>query len=164
MATKKTAANETPVNEEEILEVKGGPLDEPDPQMLAMQKEIERLRKENEQLKVNSIYSASPMGSESDYDRVHKACDQAAKDGKDPWTLKISVLAQRIGKGEDSYWLSVNGRTMQVPANDRYYELALPWAQCLVDEIRARYRAADFADSIQVYDPKNNPHPVETLA
>ena len=163
MATKKSTA-ETPVNEEEILEVKTpGPLDEPDPQMLAMQAEIERLKKENEQLKVNSVYSGSPAGGESDSERVHRACEQAAKDGKDPWDVKISVQAQRIGKGEDSYWLCVNGRSMQVPANDRYYDLALPFAQCLVDEIRSRYRAADYADSIQVYDPKENPHPVEQI-
>ena len=68
-------------------------------------------------------------------------CRLAAADGVDPWTVKISVLAARIGKGEDSYWLCVNGKTMQVPANERYYELSLPLAQCLVDEIQARRKA-----------------------
>ena len=92
---------------------------------------------------------------------MRRACEQADRDGVDPWTVKISVLAPRIGKGEDSFWLCVNGKSMQVPANDRYFELALPWADDLVEEIRARYRAADFADSIQVYDPKENPHPAE---
>ena len=164
MATKKNAAQEAPVNEEEILEAAEAVQEpEPDPQMLAMKKEIERLKKENEQLKVNSVYSGSPTGGESDSERVYKACEQAAKAGKDPWDVKISVQAQRIGKGEDSYWLCVNGRTMQVPANDRYYDLPLPLAQCLVDEIRSRYRAADFADGIQVYDPNENPHPVEKI-
>lgn len=163
MATKKSAAQEAAM-EEEVQGVKtAGPLDQPDPQMLAMQKEIERLKKENEQLKINSVYTSNPMGSESDAERVRKACEQAAKDGTDPWSVKISVLAQRIGKGEDSYWLCVNGKSIQVPANDRYFELALPFAQALEDEIQARYRAADFADSIQVYDPKENPHPVETI-
>ena len=164
MATKKNAAQEAPVNEEEILEAAEAVQEpEPDPQMLAMQKEIERLKKENEQLKVNSVFAASPTGGESDSERVYKACEQASKAGKDPWDVKISVQAQRIGKGEDSYWLCVNGRIMQVPANDRYYDLELPFAQCLVDEIRSRYRAADFADGIQVYDPENNPHPVEKI-
>ena len=162
MATKKSTAQEAPevVNTEAA---EAGPLDQPDPMMLKMQAEIERLKKENEQLKINSIYSGSPAGSESDVERVRRACEQADRDGVDPWTVKISVLAQRIGKGEDSYWLCVNGKSMQVPANDRYYELALPFAQCLVDEIRSRYRAADFADSIQVYDPKDNPHPVDNI-
>ena len=164
MATKKSAA-ETPEVNEEILDAAEAAEEakKPDPQMLKMQAEIERLKKENEQLKVNSVYSGSPAGGESDSERVHRACEQAAKDGKDPWDVKISVQAQRIGKGEDSYWLCVNGRSMQVPANDRYYDLALPFAQCLVDEIRSRYRAADYADSIQVYDPKENPHPVEQI-
>lgn len=167
MAKAKNAAQEAPETEilEEIAEVPQGkgPLDEPDPQMLAMQKEIERLKKENEQLKVNSVFSASPMGGESDCERVQRACEAAAKAGKDPWDIKISVQASRIGKGEDSYWLCVNGKSMQVPANDRYYDLALPLAQCLVDEIRSRTRAADYVDSIQVYDPKENPHPVEKI-
>ena len=159
MATKKSAAQEAPETVETVEEI-AEETQAPDPQMLAMQKEIERLKKENADLKKNSIYSSSPMGSEGDYERVKRACEQAAKDGVDPWTLKISVLAQRIGKGEDSYWLSVNGKQMQVPANDRYYELPLPWADCLVEEIRSRYRAADFTDSIQNFDPKDNPHPV----
>jgi len=165
MATKKNAAQEAPEVIEEITEEKTNqdPLAQPDPQMLAMQKEIERLKKENEQLKVNSVFAASPTGGESDSERVYKACEQASKAGKDPWDVKISVQAQRIGKGEDSYWLCVNGRIMQVPANDRYYDLELPFAQCLVDEIRSRYRAADFADGIQVYDPENNPHPTEKI-
>ena len=165
MATKKNAAQEAPVNEEEILEAAEAVQEpEPDPQMLAMKKEIERLKKENEQLKINSVYSASESGGMTDSERVKKACEEAAKAGKNPWKIKISVQARRIGKGEDSYWLCVNGKAMQVPANDRYYDLALPLAQCLVDEIRSRTRAEDYTDSIQVYDPKDNPHPQETIA
>ena len=52
-------------------------------------------------------------------------------------------------------------KSVQVPANDRYYELALPFAQCMVDEIAARTRAADYADKIEVYDPVLNPKPAE---
>lgn len=125
--------------------------------------ELDKEKAENEILRRNSVHSSSPMGAESDYERVRRACEEAAAKDVDPWKIKISVLAPRIGKGEDSYWLCVNGKSIQVPANDRYYELALPFAQCLTDEVRARYRAADFADSIQVYDPKENPHPVEKI-
>ena len=132
-------------------------------ELSGLKSELEAQKKENEVLRRNSVHSTSPMGSESDYERVQKACMDAAKENVDPWNIKISVLSPRIGKGEDSYWLCVNGKSVQVPANDRYFELALPFAQCLVDEIKARYRAADFADSIQVYDPKENPHPVEKI-
>ena len=67
------------------------------------------------------------------------------------------MLAPRRGKGEDSYWLGINGRTMQVPADDRYYELALPFAECLVDTIRNERKANDFVDKIPNYDPITNP-------
>lgn len=164
MATKKNAEKEPEVITEEIEQVKEpGPLEQPDPQMLAMKAEIERLKKENEELRINSISNGSPAGGASDYERVKKASEKAAREGIDPWTVKIGVVAPRLGKGEDSFWLCVNGRTMQVPANERYYELALPLAECLVEEVRNRHRAEDYADTIQVFDPKENPHPVEKI-
>ena len=168
MATKKNApALEVPENEDAELEQESEKLaqmaedSKPDPQMLAMMAEMERLKKENEALKKNSVYSPSSEGGASDRERVAKACEEAAKKDQDPWKIKISVLAPRIGKGEDSYWLCVNGKSIQVPANDRYYELALPFAQCMVDEIAARTRAADYADKIEVYDPVLNPKPAD---
>jgi len=127
-------------------------------EILAQQKkEIERLKRENEELRKNSIQAGSPFGGAGDYERVKKACERAAEEGKNPWDVTISVQAPRRGKGEDSYWLSVNGRTMQVPANERYYELSLPFAQCLVDAIRSERNANDFMDKIEVYDPVTNP-------
>ena len=171
MATKKKAPElEVPENEDleleqesEKLEQMASQPDQPNPQMLAMMAEMERLKKENEALKKNSVYSPSSEGGASDRERVAKACEEAAKKGQDPWKIKISVLAPRIGKGEDSYWLCINGRSIQVPANDRYYELALPFAECLVNEVQARNRASDYIDEIEVFDPKDNPHPVEKI-
>ena len=132
-------------------------------QIAGLQKDLDDQKKENEELKKNSVYSPSPQGSMSDLERVHVACRKAAEDGVDPWTVKISVLSPRIGKGEDSYWLCINGKSVQVPANDRYFEMALPYAECLVNEIEARYRAADMIDKLEVYDPELNPHPVEKI-
>lgn len=166
MATKKTAVPETPanenaeaVNDSEMLQA----MQELKKELSSLKGELAAQKKENEELKKNSVRSSSPYGGESDAQRVAKACQEAAESGADPWGIKISVLAPRIGKGEDSYWLSVNGRTIQVPANDRYFELALPFAQCLVDEISARHFAADYIDQIEVFDPKTNPHPVENI-
>lgn len=168
MATKKNApVLEVPENEDAELEQESDKLEKmaetstPNQQMLAMMAEMERLKKENEALKKNSVYSPSAEGGASDRERVAKACQDAAEKGLDPWGIKISVLAPRIGKGEDSYWLCVNTRSIAVPATDRYFELALPFAQCLVDEIAARNRAADYADKIEVYDPVLNPKPAE---
>ena len=55
------------------------------------------------------------------------------------------------------YWLNVNGRTVQIPADDRRYDLKLPWAACLMDSLEAENRAADYQDSLEVYDPITNP-------
>ena len=145
------------VSEEKALEQEAEAIAKMRAEMEAQQARLDALQKENEQLKKNSIYSSSPFGGAQDYERVHKACEEAAKAGEDPWEIKISVNAPRIGKGEESYWLCVNGRSIAVPANNRYYELALPFAQCLVDEIRNRYRAEDYADSIENYDPVTHP-------
>lgn len=157
MATKK---NETPIVPEEAVQEavpEGNQMEQLLAQMEALKAENARFQQENEELRKNSVYSASPFGSEGDWERVQKACQAAAENGDDPWNIKISVKAPRIGKGEDSYWLSVNGRTMQVPANEKYFELALPYAQCLVDEVRNRMRANDYIDSIEQYDPETNP-------
>lgn len=132
-------------------------------QIAGLQKDLDAQKKENEELKKNSVYSPSPYGSKTDRERVYDACVAAEKAGLDPWTVKISVLAPRIGKGEDSYWLSTNGKNMAVPADDRYYDLALPFAESMVNEISARKRAADMIDKLEVYDPVNNPHPVEKI-
>ena len=84
---------------------------------------------------------------------------KAAEEGKDPWGIMISIRAPRRPAKEDPfYWLSVNGRTLQVPANDKYFEMALPFAACLTEMIAAEWFANDFADSIEEYDPITNPH------
>ncbi len=160
MATKKNTTEPEILNEDAAKEA-----EMQNQQMLAnMQAELKALKeanaamkKENEELRKNSVYAPSPYGSAGDYERVMEACQKAADQNLDPWKIKISVKAPRIGKGEDSYWLSVNGRTIQVPANEKYFELALPFAQCLVDEIRNRNRANDYIDSIENFDPETNP-------
>jgi hypothetical protein len=123
-----------------------------------MQQELERLRKENEALKKNSVAASTPFGGKSDYERVQEACEAAAAAGKDAWTEKISIRAPRRPAKEDPwYWLSINGRTIQVPANDKYFELALPFAEALVNMITSEYRASDYIESIEDYDPITNP-------
>ena len=151
MATKKsTPVLETPEIEEP--EVKQND----QAQLMA---ELEKLRKENERLRQNSVAAYSATGARSDYERVQEACKKAAEEGADSWNIKISIRAPRRPAKEDPfYWLSVNGRTIQVPANDKYFDLALPFAACLTDMIQAEWFANDYADSIEEYDPVTNPH------
>lgn len=147
MATKKTPEEET-LKED----VKGTTAED-------MKRELEALRKENERLKMNSVQAYSAAGAMSDHERVQAACKKAAEEGTDEWGIKISVRAPRRPAKEDPfYWLSVNGRTLQVPANDKYFELALPFAACLTDMIQAEWFANDYADSIENFDPVTNPH------
>lgn len=147
MATKKT-----PDEENLKEEVKGTTAEE-------MQKELEALRKENAQLRMNSVAAYTAAGAMSDHERVQEACKKAAEEGADSWNIKISVRAPRRPAKEDPfYWLSINGRTMQVPANDKYFDLPLPFAACLTDMIQAEWMASDYADSIENYDPVTNPH------
>ena len=156
-----TPVLEVPKDEDRELEKEAGKLERmanPPDQGAAMLAEIERLKKENERLRKNSVLAGNAAGQMSDRERVRAACEQAAKDGIDAWTQTISVRApRRPAKEEPFYWLSVNAKTMQVPANDRYFDLPLPFAQCLVDMIAMEWMAQDFSDSIENYDPITNP-------
>lgn len=151
MATKKG----TPVPENpEIVEEK----QEESIGLSAMQAEIEKLKAENERLKRSSVAAYGAAGAKSDQERVQDACRKAAEEGRDAWTETVSIRAPRRPAKEDPfYWLSVNGRTLQVPANDRYFDLPLPFAACLTDMIAAEWLAADYSDSIENYDPVTNP-------
>lgn len=156
MATKKssTPVLDIPVDEDAELENEAQKLQ----QMVNMQAELAALKKENERLKANSVAAYGAAGGMSDYDRVQDACRKAAEDGADSWGIKISIRAPRRPAKEDPfYWLSVNGRTLQVPANDKYFDMALPFAACMVDMIQAEWFANDYADSIEEYDPETNP-------
>lgn len=158
MATKKQAPVEKVETMEEEVPVQ--PAEEAkQPSMEDIQAELEKLKAENERLKKNSVQSNSLSGSKSDYERVQEVCLQAAKAGKDPWGIKISIRAPRRPKKEDPfYWVCVNGRSIQIPANDRYFEMALPFAETLVNMINADNMANDYIDSIEVFDPVTNPH------
>lgn len=165
MATKRssTPVLETPVDEDKELEAEVDKELETEADKLQkiadMQAELAALKKENERLRASSIAASSPGGAMGDFDRVQEACRKAAEAGQDAWQVKISIRAPRRPAKEDPfYWLSVNGRTLQVPANDKYFEMALPFADCLVQMIAAEWFANDYADSIEVYDPVTNPH------
>ena len=163
MATKKnsTPVLDNPVDEEAKAEEQR---DEAQ-QMANLQAELAALKKENESLKRNSIAAKSDAGSMSDYERVRKLAEENAKSGEDPWGVKISIRAPRRPKKEDPfYWLSINGRTLQVPANDKYFEMALPFAETLVNMVWAENFSNDYIDGIEDYDPVTNPHKDDTLS
>ena len=68
-------------------------------------------------------------------------------------------VPERRDTTEKSYWLCVNGRSVQLPANNQYQEMKLPFAEALMNALKADRFAQQFADTqIQVYDPITNPH------
>lgn len=115
-----------------------------------LQAEVERLKAQLE---------GTRNGRVSDYDRVKQLEKETAEAGVDPWTVKVDVIVPHKAPTEDPwYWINVNGISAQIPANDTYQTLKLPWASVLMDVLKAEKRAADYQDSLQVYDPIYNPH------
>lgn len=146
--------NPAPQTEEQLLEQ---PAEEAQPEMSAKEKaqqaEIEKLRKQ-----LAEAQKARP-GAQNDAEVVRKACAEAAAAGIDPWTVTIRIRSpRRPGKEDPFYWLNVNGQSVQVPADDKYYELKLPWAETLINSLEAERHAAEFQDAMEVYDPITNPH------
>lgn len=132
---------------------------------LRAQVEMERMKAEQAELKAEQAEkkAASSLGYrvESDKEVVRKAIEQCIAEKKDPWTVKVSVRAAlRTDTNDPNYWLSVNQRSLALPADDKYHELPLPFAECLVNTIHSARFVKEYADkNIQVYDPYTNPHP-----
>ena len=110
--------------------------------------------------KLNAAYTKG-----NDFEVVQQKCKEVAEKGLDAWgeTVSIRVPARR-DSNDKYYWLCVNGRSVQIPANNEYQEMKLPFAEALVNMIRADKHAQSFADEeIQVYDPVTNPHEKEDI-
>ena len=119
-----------------------------------LQAEIAALKAELDARKAPAARSA-----ESDFDRVHRMEAECAANGTDPWATEIEVLVPHREKTEDPwYWISVNSQTVQIPANDRYQKMRLPFACVLVDTLAAQRRSIEYQDSLEVFDPETNPH------
>lgn len=119
--------------------------------------EIARLKAELEAAKRQSAgYRAG-----KDAEVVEQAIQDCIAAGKDPWKETVSVrVPERRDTTEKSYWLCVNGRSVQLPANNQYQDMKLPFAEALMKTLQADRHAQRFADEeIQVYDPITNPHP-----
>ena len=141
MATKKA---------EEAMELNG---QQPDPR----DAEIEKLKAELEKAKKRAAY-ASPKQEQA---RIHDLARQAEEAGEDPWSIKVEVRIPRRPATEDPwYWININNRSVQIPADDMIQELKLPWAVALMDMLAAEDKTQDYIDhEVKVYDPITNPRP-----
>ena len=151
MATRNTTKATAAAKEEEKL------LTEPEEEVMQdKDAEIARLKAELEEANRRAAY-ATPR---SERERVAEMCRKAAEEGLDPWGIKIAIRVPRRPPTQDPwYWINVNGIIAQIPANDRYQELKLPWACVLVDLLKYEKYSNEYQDSIPNWDPETNPKP-----
>ena len=129
-------------------------------QMLAMQNQLAQQQELMLKMAAGKAEDKAPLTqTELDTINVKKLADEAAATGKDPWTVEAEVFVPHRDAGEDKfYWLSINDRTAQIPANDSRQVMKLPFALILVDTLAAKRREEAYMDNVQVYDPQLNPH------
>ena len=80
--------------------------------------------------------------------------EEAAKQAEEPkeegeWGETIEMIVPRKPKGDDaSYYVCVNDRRFQIPADGKMQKLPKPVALVLQDSLEAEVKADDFADSM----------------
>ena len=85
-----------------------------------------------------------------------QAVTEAPEKEKDPWQEKVSILVPRKPKGEEPYYyVCVNDRRFQIPADGKYQDLPKPIATILQESLEAEYAADEYADSIPNRDGSN---------
>lgn len=101
------------------------------------------------------------MAAGDDYTTVKELSEKAAREGIDPWTIQVEIrVPARRDCNDKYYWGCVNGQSVQIPANNSYQKMKLPFAEMIVNMIRAEKHAETFADDgVNFYDPVTNPHP-----
>ena len=162
MATRKSPEPKVPVNEDKELETVAENNDQPAAKAAetdaALQKQLQAQAAEIEKLKKQLAQNPTTR-AQDDAEVVKKAAEEAAANGVDPWTVMVNIRVPHRQRNEDPwYWVNINGRAAQIPANDRYQEMALPFAETLINSLEAEKLAADYQDGIEVFDPVTNPH------
>ena len=74
---------------------------------------------------------------------------EAPEAPKSAWDEEIEMLIPRKPKGEESYYyVCVNDRRFEIPANGTMQKLPKPIALVLQDSLEAEIKAEEYADSI----------------
>ena len=128
--------------------------------MQQMQGQLVQQQEQIQRMAAGEVKPEKPKTqTDLDSEAIQKIAKETAEKGEDPWGVEVEVFVPHRDKGEDRwYWISINDRTAQIPADDRRQKMKLPFALILTDMIRAKEREDNFIDSIEVYDPKTNPH------
>ena len=91
-----------------------------------------------------------------------KAAQEANEQPKDAWVETIKMIVPRKPRGEDQYYyICVNDRRYQVPANGLEQELPKPVAEILKDALAMEVNAEEYAEHIPNYgNGAPVPHPI----
>ena len=167
MATKKSAVPEMeePQAVDQSLETENASLKDQMKQMQELMLQMKQQMTEQQTL-IQRMASGEKVRpprqktqAEKDWEAVQARAKEAAENGIDPWTIEVEIFVPHREMGEDKwYWININDRSAQIPADDSRQTMKLPFALILADTLKAKRREEDFQDSVQVYDPKENPH------
>ena len=85
-----------------------------------------------------------------------EAEEEKAPEIKDAWGETIEMIVPRKPKGDDqSYYVCVNDRRFQIPANGKMQMLPKPIALILQDSLEMESEADDYAEKLPKQDPMN---------
>ena len=89
-------------------------------------------------------------------EQEEKAVTEMAAEVKDPWEEKVKMIVPRKPKGEEQfYYICINDRRFQIPADGKQQEMPKPVALVLQESLEAEYEADDYADHIPNRDGSN---------
>ena len=92
---------------------------------------------------INQLKDIVP--EEVDAEMINKAPEAE----ESAWDRNMKVIVPRKPKGEEqSYYICINDRRFQLPANGKEQELPEPVAKVLLESLEAESEADDFMDKI----------------
>lgn len=140
MATIKNTKNQN-VQEEPIQESTTATEEQvakaPDPEVEALKAQVATLMAELKAVKEEAA-KAEP----------EEAAEETAEH-EDEWEIYEEVYVPRHGRGQEpNFFISVNDRTVQIPADGKYHRMRRPFAEVLRMSIEAEAAAEKYADEV----------------
>ena len=110
--------------------------------------EVAALKAEIAELKaILKAQADQKAAEEAEAEESRKIAEQAAKVIEDAWEEFEEVYVPRHGKGQEpSFYISVNSRTVQIPADGKLHRIRKPFAEILRMSIEAEAAAEDYAE------------------
>ena len=78
---------------------------------------------------------------------IEEAAETAEEPAKSKWDVIVTVRTPRKSK-HDFYYVCVNDRRFEIPADGKEHEMPLPIAEVLMQTLDAEAAADDFAEGV----------------